>query len=64
LACADGQDPKDRTKISAKLREILRARHKRNKQLKWSHGFLRLNENELAAVESKEPRMAKTFFER
>ena len=41
LACADGQDPKDRTKISAKLREILRARHKRNKQLKWSHGFLR-----------------------
>ena len=64
LACADGQHPKDRTKISAKLREILRARHKRNKQLKWSHGFLRLNETELAAVQSKEPRMASSFFER
>ena len=32
LACAAGQEPKDRTKISAKVKEMLRARHSSNKQ--------------------------------
>ena len=64
LQCADGQDPKDRTKVSTKIKEMLRARHLDNKHRKWGPGTLRLSEPEIAAVESKEPRLAKMFFER
>ena len=64
LQCADGQDPKDRTKVSTKIKEMLRARHLDNKRRKWGPGTLRLSEPEIAAVESKEPRLAKMFFER
>ena len=66
LACADGQDPKDRTQISTKVREILRARHAANKKKKWRPelGVVRLSDKELECVESSEPRLTKTFFER
>ena len=35
LACADGQDPQDRTKVSAKIKELLLARHCSNKKKNW-----------------------------
>ena len=52
LACTDGQDPKDRTHISSKIRELLKARHASNKRRKWGTGTVRLTEPEIAAVES------------
>ena len=62
LACADRQDPKDRVSVSAKVREMLRARHKSNKQKRYGKGSVRLNEKELDAVQSKTPRLSHTFF--
>ena len=35
LACADGQDPKDRVKVTLKVREMLRARNASNR---WGEG--------------------------
>ena len=35
LACADGQEPKDRTKISTKIKVMLKARHASNKRKKY-----------------------------
>jgi hypothetical protein len=32
LACADGQDPNDRTQVSAKIKELLKACHASNKK--------------------------------
>eukprot|EP00966_Prymnesium_polylepis_P195329 4527424-Prymnesium_polylepis.1 len=43
---------------------MLRARHAANKQRKWRGGCIRLNDQEVAVVQSREPRLAKTFFER
>jgi hypothetical protein len=64
LACAAGQDPKDRTAVSAKVKEMLRARHASNKRRKWRDGSIRLNDQEVAAVQSREPRLTHTFFQR
>ena len=58
LACAAGQDPKDRTKISAKVKEMLRARHASNKRRKWRAGSIKLNKEELYAAQSEVPRLA------
>ena len=44
LACAAGQDPKDRTAVSAKIKEMLRARHASNKRRKWRGGTIHLNQ--------------------
>lgn len=63
LACADGQDPKDREQVSVKIKELLKARHACNKRKKGGRGFVRLNREEVAVVHSKEPRLSKTFFE-
>jgi hypothetical protein len=41
LACAAGQDPKDRTAVSAKVKEMLRARHASNKRRKRQRSVLR-----------------------
>ena len=60
---ADGQVPKDRTKISTKIKEMLKARHKFNKDKKWRAGCVLLNQEEKDVVKSKEPRLSKTFFE-
>eukprot|EP00966_Prymnesium_polylepis_P310961 7184452-Prymnesium_polylepis.1 len=49
LACADGQDPKDRTAVSTKVREMLRARHASNKRRSWTGGSIKLNAEEKAA---------------
>lgn len=35
LACAADQNPKDRTAVSAKVKDMLRARHASNKKRKW-----------------------------
>ena len=35
LACADGQEPKDRTKISTKIKVMLKTRHASNKRKKY-----------------------------
>ena len=59
LACADGQDPKDRTKISEKIKAMLKARHASNKKEKYSSSSVRLNAAEIAAAESIQPRLAK-----
>jgi hypothetical protein len=64
LSCADGNKPKDRTQISAKVREMLRARHASNKKKKWREGSLLLTKSEKAAAESREPRLSQCFFER
>ena len=64
LACADGQDPKDRTAVSNKVRELLRARHADNKRRKWGTGCIKLNTQELRAVNSRELLLSKSFFER
>ena len=64
LACADGQAPKDRAAIAAKVKEMLRARHASNKHRQWGGGSIKLNDQEVAAVHSSEPRLSKTFFER
>ena len=50
--------------MSAKIKEMLRARHASNKRRKWRSGCIRLNDQEVAVVQSREPRLAKTFFER
>tara|TARA_B110000046_G_scaffold128325_1_gene134724 strand:+ start:965 stop:2272 length:1308 start_codon:yes stop_codon:yes gene_type:complete len=63
LACADGQDPKDRSELSFKVRKILRARHAANKKKKYGKGSVRLNQAEFDAVNSKSPRLSKMFFE-
>ena len=64
LACAAGQDPKDRTQVSAKVKEMLRARHASNKSRKWREGSIKLNKTEVKAVHRRAPRLAKNFFER
>ena len=64
LACADGHNPKDRTQLSAKVRQMLKARHASNKKKRWRAGSLRLNPQEVAAADSKEPRLSNNFFER
>ena len=53
LACAAGQKPKDRVEVSAKVKQMLRARHTSNKQRNYRAGTIRLNEQELAAVRSR-----------
>eukprot|EP00966_Prymnesium_polylepis_P279260 6451623-Prymnesium_polylepis.1 len=62
LACADGQDPKDRVSVSAKVIEMLRAHHKSTKQKRYGKGSVRLNDQELDAVQSKTPQLSHTFF--
>ena len=52
LQCADGQDPKDRAKISAKVKEMLRARHASNKKKKYGAGSIRLTASTGARVVS------------
>ena len=42
LACAAGQVPKVCTAVSAKVKEILRARHAANKRRKWRDDCIRL----------------------
>ena len=64
LACAEGQNPKDRGKVSVKVRQMLRARHVSNKSRKYGKGSILLNAQEKAALESKEARLSKSFFER
>lgn len=64
LACAAGQNPKDRTAVSAKVKEMLRARHASNKRRKSRAGCIRLNDQEVAVKQSQEPRLAHTFFQR
>jgi hypothetical protein len=61
LKCADGQDPKDRSKISAKVREMLRARHASNKKKKYGAGTVRLTDTEITAAESKDELSHKFF---
>ncbi len=63
LACAAGQNPKDRAAISAKVKDMLRARHAANKRRNWRGGSIRLNDQEVAVVQSREP-LSKSFFER
>ena len=55
LACAAGQDPKGRTAVSAKFKAMLRARHASNKRRKWQGCCIRLNYQEVAVVQSREP---------
>ena len=62
LACADNQDPKDRTEVSVKIRQILRARHADNKRRKYGKGSVPLNESELDAVKSRMPTLSHKFF--
>ena len=64
LACADGQEPKDRTQISVKVKQMLKARHASNKAKKYGPGSVRLTETEMNAAESKEPRLSQKFYER
>jgi hypothetical protein len=64
LACADGQQPKGRTEISAKVREVLLARHASNKRRQWCGGSIRLNAQELAVARNSDAHLAKNFFER
>ena len=64
LACADGQSPKNRVQISAKIRVMLRARHASNKKRKWGVGTIRLSAPEVAAAKSKAPQLTHTFFQR
>ena len=59
LACADGQLPKNRVQISAKVREMLLARHASNKRRGWGGGSIKLNGPELAVVRNKDARLAK-----
>ena len=47
-----GQDPKDRTAVSATVKEMLRARHLSNKRRSWTGGSIKLNAEEKAAVNS------------
>lgn len=64
LACAAGQVPKDRTAVSSKVKEMLRARQASNKARGWRGGSIALNAQEKAAMWSEEPRLSKVFFER
>jgi len=64
IACCDGQMPKDRTEITAKVKEMLRARHASNKKKKWGPGTVRLNAQELGVLDSNEPRLSNQFFQR
>eukprot|EP00966_Prymnesium_polylepis_P255447 5902064-Prymnesium_polylepis.1 len=65
LACADGQqDPKDRVKVTLKVREMLRARNASNRRRKWGTGTVRLTDPEIAAAEGKTAQLTKNFFER
>ena len=64
LACADGQDPKDRVKVTLKVREMLRARNASNRKRKWGTGTVRLTDPEIAAAEGKDVQLTKNFFER
>ena len=57
----DGHNPKDRTQISAKVRQILKARHASNKKKKWRAGSVRLNAQEVAAAQSREPGLSAHF---
>ena len=42
LCCAAGQEPKDRAAVSAKVKEMLRARHASNKRRSWTGGSIKL----------------------
>ena len=64
LACAAGQDPKTRIQISAKVKQMLRARRASNRRRNWHGGSIRLNEQELDWVRSKAPQLSHTFFQR
>jgi hypothetical protein len=65
LACADGQQPKTRSQVSDKVREVLKTRHASNKKKQWRGGSIKLNRAELAIVRGVvDPQRAKTFFER
>jgi hypothetical protein len=63
LQCADGQDPKDRLKVSAKAKEILRARHTSNKKKKYGAGSVKLNKEEVNALESGKQSLSAAFFQ-
>ena len=63
LACGKGQVPKNRSEISDKVKNVLRARHASNKKRQWCGGSIKLNEQEVAAVQSKE-RLSNNFFQR
>ena len=64
LASADGQAPKDRAAVTAKVEEMLPARHASNTRRQWGGGSIKLSHQEVAVVHSSEPRLSKTFFER
>lgn len=64
LACADGQQPKNRAQVSAKVREMLLARHGSNKKRHWCGGSIKLNDLEMAVARNKDAQLAKCFFER
>ena len=63
VACGKGQVPKNRSEMSNKVKNVLRARHASNKKRKWCGGSVKLNEQEVAAVQSNE-RLSNNFFQR
>jgi hypothetical protein len=62
LACCDNQDPKDRTEVTEKIRQVLRARHADNKRRKYGTGSVPLNREELECIKSKEDEISHMFF--
>ena len=64
LACADGQQPKDRVQVSAKVREILGSRHSSNKKRQWCGGSIKLNAEEMLVLQSKDKTRSTNFFQR
>ena len=62
LLSADGQKPKDRAKVSDKIKLVLRARHKDNKARKYGPGTVRLNEQELEALKNENLQLSHKFF--
>ena len=62
IQCADGQKPKDRTEVSEKIIEILKARARANREKGYGKGTV-LNEPEKAAAKSLPGhKLTKTFF--
>ena len=63
IQCADGQKPKDRTEVSEKIIEILKARARANREKGYGKGTVLLNEPEKAAAKSLPGhKLTKTFF--
>ena len=63
LACTDGHKLKDRSQVSSKIKEMLRARHKFNRSKNYGLGTIRLSDSEKACAESKED-LRHSFFQR